>query len=72
MKQFSNDAAMIMTFLDRAADHRIPFTDKSTPEEILQTFGISKGPFKRAIGTLMKQRLVEQKDGFTIKVKKSN
>ena len=68
----SNDAAMIMTFLDRAADHRIPFTDKSTPEEILQTFGISKGQFKRAIGTLMKQRLVEQKDGFTIKVKKSN
>jgi predicted RNA-binding protein (virulence factor B family) len=38
----------------------------------LQTFGISKGQFKRALGTLMKQRLIEQKDGFTILIKKPN
>jgi uncharacterized protein len=68
----SDDAAMILTFLERAADHQIPYTDKSTPEEILQTFGISKGQFKRAIGNLFKQRLIEQKDGFTKLIKKPN
>lgn len=68
----SNDAAMVLTFLERAPENKIPFTDKSAPEEILQTFGISKGQFKRALGTLMKQRLIEQKDGFTILVKKPN
>ncbi len=68
----SDDAAMILTFLERAADHQIPYTDKSTPEEILQTFGISKGQFKRALGNLFKQRLIEQKDGFTKLIKKPN
>jgi len=68
----SDDAAMILTFLERAADHQIPYTDKSTPEEILQTFGISKGQFKRAIGNLFKQRLIEQKDGVTKLIKKPN
>lgn len=68
----SDDAAMILTFLERAADHQIPYTDKSTPEEILQTFGISKGQFKRAVGNLFKQRLIEQKDGVTKLIKKPN
>jgi predicted RNA-binding protein (virulence factor B family) len=40
-----DDAAMILTFLERAQDHKIPFTDKSDPEAIKQTFGISKGQF---------------------------
>ncbi|MGX7148772.1 S1 RNA-binding domain-containing protein [Enterococcus ureasiticus] len=62
----SDDAAMILTFLERAADHKIPFTDKSNPEEIKQTFGISKAQFKRAIGNLMKQGRITQEAGFTI------
>ncbi|BAL62049.1 S1-like domain-containing RNA-binding protein [Melissococcus plutonius] len=61
-----NDAAMILTFLERSPDKRIAFTDKSTPEEIQKTFGISKGQFKRALGNLMKQRKIQQKDGYTI------
>ena len=51
----SDDALMILTFLERANDHQIPFTDKSSPDEIKQTFGISKAQFKRALGHLMKQ-----------------
>ncbi|KAF1298101.1 DNA-binding protein [Enterococcus sp. JM4C] len=62
----SDDAAMILTFLERAPENKIPYTDKSTPEEILQTFGISKGQFKRAMGSLLKQRRIQQKDGYTI------
>lgn len=62
----SDDAAMILTFLERAADHKIAFTDKSNPEEIKQTFGISKGQFKRALGNLLKQGKIKQEEGYTI------
>lgn len=65
-----DDAAMILTFLERAADHKIAFTDKSNPEEIKQTFGISKGQFKRAIGNLLKQRKIKQENGYTILIDK--
>lgn len=62
----SDDAAMILVFLERSGEKRIPFTDKSTPEEIKQTFGISKAQFKRAIGSLLKQKKIKQEDGYTI------
>lgn len=62
----SDDAAMLLTFLERAADHKIPFTDKSNPDEIKQTFGISKAQFKRAVGNLLKQGIIKQEDGYTI------
>ena len=59
-----DDASMIFTLLKRAPDHRLPYHDKSDPDDIRQYFGISKGQFKRAVGRLMKQRLVLQdKDG---------
>lgn len=64
-----DDAMMILTFLEKSADGRIPFTDKSTPEEIQLTFAISKGQFKRAIGTLLKQRKIKQEDGYTVLIK---
>jgi predicted RNA-binding protein (virulence factor B family) len=48
------------------------YTDKSSPEEIQQMFGISKGQFKRALGNLMKQRRITQKDGITKLIKESN
>lgn len=62
----SDDALMILAFLEKAKDNRIPFTDKSAPEEIAATFAISKGQFKRALGSLMKARKVIQEDGFTV------
>lgn len=42
-----------------------PVHDKSSPEIIANTFGMSKGAFKKAIGGLYKQRLISiQKDGI--------
>ena len=34
--------------------------DKSSPEEIKATFGISKGQFKKALGGLMKAKKIKQ------------
>lgn len=65
----SSDAQMILTFLERSTEGKIPFSDKSTPEEINETFAISKGQFKRALGSLMKEKMIIQEDGWTILVK---
>ena len=66
----SSDAQMILTFLERSPEGKINFSDKSTPEEIQTTFAVSKGQFKRALGSLMKERMITQEDGWTILVKK--
>ncbi len=36
----------------------IPVNDKSPPEVISETFGISKKTFKKSIGALYKKRLI--------------
>jgi predicted RNA-binding protein (virulence factor B family) len=42
-------------------------TDKSSPEDIKEQLGLSKKAFKRALGTLYKQKIVElQKDGVKL------
>ena len=41
-----------------AAGGRLPFHDKSSPEEIRQTFGVSKKAFKQALGALYRKRRV--------------
>lgn len=61
----SEDAQMILAYLNQSVSKSMPYTDKSSPEEIKQLFGISKGQFKRALGHLMKQNLIEQVDGKT-------
>lgn len=66
----SDDAQMILTFLRQSKDGKIPFTDKSTPEEIQEMFAISKGQFKRALGSLFKSRKIIQEDGFTVLIEK--
>lgn len=43
----------------------IEFTDKSAPDLIEERFSISKGRFKKAIGSLYKQRFVELLDDGT-------
>ncbi|WP_330949331.1 CvfB family protein [Virgibacillus sp. MG-45] len=58
------DAAIILNHLQEH-DGVIPFTDKSDPEDIRATFQMSKAAFKRALGRLMKQKLVEQRDDST-------
>ncbi|AFT67976.1 MAG: putative RNA-binding protein (virulence factor B family) [Cycloclasticus pugetii] len=44
-----------------------PVHDKSSPEIISDTFGMSKGAFKKAIGGLYKQRIINiEKDGIRL------
>lgn len=50
------------------ADGFLPLTDKSAPEKIKKQLHMSKKSFKRAAGTLYKQRLIEIKeDGLYLK-----
>lgn len=60
------DSLMILEVLKRAPDHKMNLTDKSKPEDIKKALGISKAQFKRAVGRLMKQKLVSQIDGQTV------
>jgi len=46
----------------------LPYTDKSSPDEIYARFGISKKAFKKALGTLYKKRVIELTDkGFNLR-----
>ncbi|GGA66282.1 CvfB family protein [Ornithinibacillus halotolerans] len=58
------DADMILEHLQEH-DGMIPFSDKSDPEDIRSTFNISKAAFKRALGKLLKEGKIEQRDGNT-------
>lgn len=68
-ERMSDDAEKILTFLEKAEDGSMPFGDRSDPEKIRATFGMSKSAFKRALGRLMKERKIEQQDGKTYLVK---
>lgn len=51
----------------KAARGFLPIADKSTPEEIYAQFGISKKAYKKAIGTLYKQRkIILDTDGIKL------
>lgn len=63
-----DDAKMIYEVIKRNEDNRIPYHDKSDPDEIRAFFGISKGAFKRAVGRLMKQNLVGQDKNGTYSI----
>jgi len=65
------DAAMIFEVLKRSDDYRIPYHDKSDPDDIRTFFGISKGQFKRAVGRLMKNNLVKQDEASTYLTEKA-
>lgn len=59
-----DDAEKILKFI-RKNGGKINFTDKTEPEKIQTVFKISKAAFKRAIGHLLKERLIEKiDDGF--------
>jgi hypothetical protein len=44
---------------------KMPYSDASSPELIMAKFNISKAAFKRALGKLMKDGKIEQRDGWT-------
>ncbi|WP_010094308.1 S1 RNA-binding domain-containing protein [Ornithinibacillus scapharcae] len=59
-----DDAEMILEHLEEQ-DGMMPFSDKSDPDDIRGTFNISKAAFKRALGKLMREGKIEQRDGKT-------
>ena len=63
-ERLSDDAESILAYLTSVGG-KMPFGDKSTPEEIKEMFGMSKASFKRALGTLMKAGKISQQDGWT-------
>ena len=58
------DADRLLTLLNKH-NGRMPYTDASSPEIIQDRFHISKAAFKRALGRLLKDGLIEQRDGWT-------
>ncbi|MGD6833806.1 CvfB family protein [Sutcliffiella halmapala] len=59
-----DDSKAIMDYLEMRGG-AMPYSDKSAPEDIKERFLISKAAFKRAMGKLLKEGLVTQKEGWT-------
>ena len=60
-KSIEPNSDYIVTILNRKSGY-LALTDKSSPEEIKTTLQMSKKSFKKAIGTLYKQRIIDIKD----------
>lgn len=63
-ERLADDSEEILRYLQESGG-QMPFTDKSSPEEIQEMFEMSKGSFKRALGKLMKEGKIVQADGWT-------
>lgn len=59
------DAAKLFAALKERPQGAMPYSDETPADIIQQRFGISKSAFKRAVGKLMKEGLVEQKGSWT-------
>jgi len=57
-----NDTAVILETLKESREGYISITDKSSPADIKDHFGLSKKSFKKALGNLYKQKLVAIKE----------
>lgn len=66
--QIESDADLVLSKM-RILKSSFRFNDKSSPEDILDYFGITKKAFKRAIGKLLKNGLIE-KNGEYFSLKK--
>lgn len=63
----AEDADGILALL-AAHNGKMPYTDATAPEVIRSRFHISKAAFKRALGRLLKEGRIEQRDGWTYRV----
>lgn len=69
-ERIDNDAEVILQYLQNQGGE-MDYSDRSDPEQIRSTFKMSKAAFKRALGRLMKERKIEQRDGKTYLIKNS-
>ncbi len=60
--QMDADAEKLLELLDSYAGV-LPFSEKASPEVIKRETGLSKNAFKRAVGHLYKQRIIDLTDG---------
>src|SRR5690625_1368506 len=67
--RIAGDADKILAALNEKGGI-LPLTIKSDPEDIQNTFNFSKSAFKRALGRLLKERQIEQRDGNTYLITK--
>ena len=63
-KALLSDGEEILALL-RERRGRMPYDDATSPEIIKEKFGISKAAFKRALGHLLKEGAIFQRDGWT-------
>lgn len=68
-EQISRDAEVILQKMRILKEH-FRFNDNSSPEDIKDYFSMSKKAFKRAIGQLLKQGLIEKKEDGYFSLKK--
>ncbi|MET1167785.1 RNA-binding protein, partial [Bacillus velezensis] len=61
----NEDADKLLAFMKERPMGGMPYSDATPPDIIKQRFGISKSAFKRALGKLMKDGLVVQKESWT-------
>ena len=66
-EEMESDAQKILQILKRPGAPR--FGDRSDPQQIRALFGLSKKAFKRAVGRLLRQRLVEIDDQGCVRVR---
>ncbi|WP_260405342.1 RNA-binding protein, partial [Paenibacillus sp. 598K] len=59
------DADRILAFLQERPRGAMPYSDETPSDIIKQRFGISKAAFKRALGKLMRDRLIRQEGSWT-------
>ncbi len=59
--QMAVDAQKVLEVID-SFDGVLPFNDKANPEVIKREMGMSKNEFKRAVGRLLKEGLIEIKE----------
>ncbi|HEY2494833.1 MAG TPA: S1-like domain-containing RNA-binding protein [Paenibacillus sp.] len=59
------DADRLLTFLKERPGGGMPYSDATPPDIIKERFGISKAAFKRAMGKLLKEGLIVQKENWT-------
>jgi len=64
-EEIENDAARVLAVLERPGAPKVG--DRSSPEEIRSLFQLSKKAFKRAVGHLLKERVVAiDRQGFLV------
>ena len=63
-KALVSDGDAILALL-RDRKGKMPYSDDTSPEIIRDKFGVSKAAFKRALGRLLKEGKIEQRDGWT-------